>query len=247
MTLLSGHIKRKKIVAALDKLTDNVGEAYDGVMGRVFDQDEDRQTIAITALKWVAYANGRLTIDQLLHAIELGLDPDCKDIDNDDLVDLDQVLSCCMGLLAFNREDQTIRLVHYTTQDYIETQFSKLDAHTLLAKFCLTYLAFEAFSELPKYSILNSLMEQYPLSHYAARHWLYHARLGAETNLVEAILLTLSTQTKRHVIQILDDRWGKFKRNSLLHWTSQHGLSHTSSAILDHATYPNSSEGSLTD
>jgi hypothetical protein len=250
MTLLSGHMKRKKIVAALDKLTDNVGDAYDGVMGRIYDQDEDRRTIAITALKWITYANKRLTIDQLQHAIELGLDPDCNDIDNDDLVDPDQVLSCCAGLLILNQEDRTIRLVHYTTQDYIETQFLQLDAHTSLAKFCLTYLAFNEFVNPPKdYRELGEFIRPYPLCRYAATYWGYHAGLGAEKNLVQAILSTLATQTTRDMIETLNlNSWDyAVEGKTLLHLTSQHGLSQTSSAILnDHVRSPNSSETHLT-
>lgn len=249
MTVLSGHIKRKKILAALEKLTDNVVDAYDGVMGRISEQGEDRRTIAITALKWITYAEQRLTIDELLHAIELGLDPDCHDIDNYDLVDPDQVLSCCMGLLTLNREDRTIRLVHFTTQGYIETQIPNIDAHTSLAKSCLTYLAFDVFVFHPGLKTDQEflrLKKRYPLSGYAASCWGYHASLGAEKDLIQAILSTLSTQTIRDMIQTLVE--GEGEGPGLLHYTSQHGLSQTSAVILnEHNRSTDPSETRLTD
>jgi hypothetical protein len=120
MTLLSGQLKHTKIIAALDKLTDNVKNAYNGVMNRISAQDQERRTIAITALKWITYAKERLKVDELLHAIELGLNPECKDINNNDLVDLNQLLSCCAGLLILNIKGGTIQLVHHTTQDFLE-------------------------------------------------------------------------------------------------------------------------------
>jgi hypothetical protein len=253
MTLLSGHIKRKKILAALEKLTDNVVDAYDGVMGRISEQGEDRRTIASMALKWVTYAKERLTIDQLLHAIELGLDPDCNDIDNDDLVGPDEVLSCCMGLLTLNREDQTIRLVHFTTQGYIETQIPNIESHTSLAKSRLTYLAFDVFVFNPRLKERRELVllkKRYPLSGYAAGSWGYHARLGAEKDLIQAILSTLSTQAIRDMIETL--RWALDRSwqpgPTLLHCTSRDGLSQTSAVILnEYVRSTDPSETRLTD
>lgn len=239
MTLLSGHLKRKKIIAALDKLTDNVKDAYNGVMDRIYAQDEERRTIAIIALKWITYAKERLKVDELLHAIELGLDPECKDIANDDLVDLDQLLSCCAGLLILNIKDRTIQLFHYTTQDFLEKQFLKADANISLAKFCLTYLTFDAFSDPPEEERkLRSVMKTYPLCSYAARYWGYHSRLGLETNIVSAILSTLSNQKKRDMMATIEEfhllyGQSQARRMTVLHLTARYGLYEACCTILN--------------
>jgi hypothetical protein len=238
MTLLSGHIKRTKIIAVLDKLTDDVEDAYNGVMDRIYAQDEERRKIAITALKWITYSKERLNVDELLHAIELGLDPECKDIDNDDLVDLDQLLSCCAGLLILNIKDGTIQLFHYTTQDFLKTRFLKADAHTSLAKFCLTYLTLDAFSDPPEEERkLRSVMRTYPLCSYAARYWGYHSRLGLETNIVAAILSTLSNQKKRDMMANIEEfhlGYGQSRRRTVLHLTARYGLYEACCTILNH-------------
>lgn len=243
MKLLSGHVTAKKARGALEKLPEKLGDAYDDIMDRINRQDENQETIAITALTWITYAKERLTVHQLLHAIALGLEPDSTDIESDDLVDVELLLSSCAGLVILNHEDGIIRLVHYTTQDYLENRFSKADANTSLAKSSLTCLALDAFSDLPvNQKELMDLMKRYPLSGYAARYWGHHARQGKEADLEQAILSTLGTQQKRDLLDCFEGihfqipwSFSEVIRNySLLHLTSKHGLSQTCYTLLNH-------------
>jgi len=147
MRLLSRQVTQRRIKVALDKLPEKLGDAYNEIWDRIFgqdkdkdDQDEDIQTIARAALTWITYAKERLTVEMLLHAIASWLDPELKRIEAEDLIELELLLSSCVGLLILNQEDGVIRLVHYTTQDYLERQLPRIEANTSIARICLTQL-----------------------------------------------------------------------------------------------------------
>jgi hypothetical protein len=227
------------MLAALDKLPEKLANAYDDVMDRISHQDDARKTIADTALTWIVYAKERLQTNALLHAIEVGLDPQVTDIDNDDLIGLDLLLSSCAGLVIVNNEDGIIRLVHYTTQDYLETRFQRVDANTFIAKTCLTYFGLNVFSEPPETKdAVKSLMKKHTLSGYAAKYWGYHAHESREEDLEQAILSTLCTQRKRDMIDRFEQlhQYSEIyylSRFSLLHLISMYGLSRSCVTLLN--------------
>lgn len=150
MTLLSGHVNRCRVTAALNKLPEKLGDAYDEVWDRIFSQDEDRQTIARAALTWITYAKERLTADMLLRAIALSLEPDMERIEDEDLIDVELLLSSCVGLVILNQDDGIIRLVHFTTQDYLERRLARIDANTSIARVCLMCFGLEGLREIPE-------------------------------------------------------------------------------------------------
>lgn len=160
---MSGHVNRRRVQNALSKLPERIDDAYREVWDRIFgqhqaegrhasvreDQDKDRQIIARVALTWITHAKERLTVDMLLRAIAISLEPDLERIEEDDLIDVELLLSSCAGLVIVNQEDGFIRLVHYTTQDYLEKQLPRIEANTSIARVCLTYFGLEGCSTFP--------------------------------------------------------------------------------------------------
>ena len=212
MTLLSGQVSRNKIRQALEKLPDKLNDTYDTIMDRIGQQDEDRKMIATTAFTWITYARRRLTVEQLLHAIVVNLDPEIKSIETDDLIDVDVLLSSCLGLVVLNKEDGIVRLVHYTTQDYLEKKFRKLDAHTCIAKTSMKYLDYvidfsSRSKEKKKYNAsqhrkpiwmkMQCLDKRYKLTAYAANYLGGHVQEGNEKALIRDVLKFLSSHGKR--------------------------------------------------
>jgi hypothetical protein len=239
MELLTGLGTRNRIHAALDKLPEKLPDAYEEVMERIDRQAEDQRTMAVTALTWITHAKERLTVDVLLHAIAVCLEPKRTDVNEHDLVDVELLLSSCMGLVIVNKEDRVIRLVHFTTQDYLKTRFPSVDANTSIAGICLTYLGFDMFSDPPETKdALKDLMDKYALSGYAARCWGDHAREGREEEIEQLILSTLRTQEKRDMIARFDKfrpyyLLGEPARFSCLHLFSIYGLSRLCSTLLN--------------
>jgi hypothetical protein len=210
MQLLSGRVTRKRFLAALVKLPETRDDIYATVMERITSQDEERQKIANTALTWITYAKKRLNVDQLLHAIAVNLDPEIEDIETDDLIDVELLLSSCLGLVVLNKEDGIVRLVHYTTQDYLEKKFPKSDANASIAKTSMTYLDFvvdlsTTLKEMKKYpqiydqgimTNMGKLDEKYKLAAYAVNHLGPHVREGNEKAVTSDVLVFLSSQER---------------------------------------------------
>jgi len=228
--ILSRQKTPKKLRAALQKLPDNLGDIYDSLMDRILSA-EDEKDIAIYALKWVTYSRERLPINALLHAIavELGLEGD--DIEDDDLIDPKDLLSSCGGLLVFDEESDVVRLVHYTTQTYLEGAFAKREANTLIAKTCLTYLALDVFqNELSLDSLTSEFMRQYSLGGYASTHWGHHVGEGNEEEVEQQIIHVFRDQHVRDCVEGMKmvheyGRTYKCSKFSLLHLISIYGLS----------------------
>ena len=230
MQLLFGQVNVKKLKEALENLPKGLNDMYQAIWDRIFlKQDEQRQVIACTALTWITYAKELLEVDQLLHAVAVDLDPDISDIDSDDLIDVDTLLSSCLGLVVVNEKTGTIRLVHETTQTYLESRFNKLDANTSIAKTCLKYLGFPL--ELLE-ADLNACIEKYRMAPYAAIYWAEHIHLGngdGEESITQDVLDIISSQAKRDILgQLLELATPEglpFFKFTVLHVLSMYGLS----------------------
>lgn len=152
--------------------------AYDKAMQRIQDQITDRSRMAVEALAWITCAKRPLTTVELRNAlaVELG-EPQFYE---DNLPDLDDIISACAGLVTVGSSD-IIRLVHYTTKEYFERTWTRWfpDAHNSIASTCLTYLSFNVFQAgiCLTDTDFEARLDEYPLYSYAARNWGYHARM----------------------------------------------------------------------
>jgi ankyrin repeat protein len=87
-----------------------------------------------------------MTIEELRCA--LAVEPDDSFLDEEALPDRGYLLSVCCGLIITSGDNDVVRFVHYTTQEYFErASHSQLSAaQRYLAHVCITYLSFSAFS-----------------------------------------------------------------------------------------------------
>ncbi|KAJ4179714.1 hypothetical protein NW767_005343 [Fusarium falciforme] len=100
--------------------------------------------------------------------------------DEDNLPDIQEMVSACCGLVTIENEISIIRLVHYTTQEYFERTPGKWfpDADAKITTTCLTYLSFDIFEAGVLYGDkeLIECLRSNPLYDYATQHWGHHAR-----------------------------------------------------------------------
>lgn len=155
-------------------------------------------------LKWVTYAKRPLRAAELQHGISVN--PESKDIDENDLIEVPRLISFCGGILAFEEESGLVRLVHYTTQKYLETYFRSMDANAEIGITCLRYLSFSIFSRPWEHSVDGQdhvyfqrveQFEKYALSDYAALFWGAHLRCDSEEQFHPLIFDTFQLQTTR--------------------------------------------------
>jgi hypothetical protein len=70
-----------------------------------------------------------------------------SELDEDNLLEIKDMVSVCVGLVTINGESNTICLVHYTTQEYFEQTQSHwfLNAKTNITTICISYLLYDVF------------------------------------------------------------------------------------------------------
>ena len=197
-TLLDKRTKAK-VHATLEKLTGGshaLDEAYRDAMRRIEAQMPDDSALAKRALSWITYAERQLTIKEICHA--LAVEEGDEELQFDNVLDVDEIVSLCAGLVIVDSESEIIRLVHYTTQEYFERARENWNpsAQQEIASTCLTYLAFQNFSSrmCSSHSDLYDRLKQYPLYYYAARYWGNHAR-GVQEQVAEVAYRFLRSHT----------------------------------------------------
>ncbi|KAJ7291345.1 ankyrin repeat-containing domain protein [Mycena rebaudengoi] len=173
---------------ALKNLPENLEHTYNEAMDRIEVQNKDDREIARQALIWVANAKRPLSVHELCEALAIKLG--ATTLDADDMLDIEFIVSVCAGLLIV---DQVVRLVHHTTQDYIErVQPSRFPrAQTEITSQCLTYISFQDFRG-HKSRDQPSLYRKYKLLSYTSHYCLLHAAGEPEVHLQERIIDFLS-------------------------------------------------------
>lgn len=150
----------------------------------------------------ILHAKRPLTVLELRHA--LATEPEAAAIDDEALPDEQLLTSLCAGLVVIESKSEIIRLVHYTTQEYLErVQMDHFpEARIEAALSCLTYLMFDhyatvSFSNATEWTnVKQGLWRSYPLLRYAAPHWASHARGEPER----------SPKVQRMVSQLLEHK-----------------------------------------
>jgi hypothetical protein len=158
-------------------------------MERIESQKTGFQALAKQVLSWIIYAKRPLTTLELRHALAVEVGE--SQLDEENLPDIEDMVSVCAGLVTVDEQSDIIRLVHYTTQEYFERTRKNwfANAETDIAMICVTYLSFNAFE--PGFCLTDERFEAQlqlnPLYDYAARNWGYHVR-GASMEVEHLIL-----------------------------------------------------------
>jgi len=147
------RLKVKTIKAdllALPTGLDAYDTAYGDAMDRIFGQERDYQESAEKVLSLVLCARRPLTSSELQHA--LMIETGDTELEEDNGLDCETILSVCAGLITIDESSDTIRFVHYTTQEYLQrTQKRWLPkAELKIARACLDYLLLHEFSLVPE-------------------------------------------------------------------------------------------------
>ena len=77
------------------------------------------------------------------------LEKEATDLDLENVRPLDTVLGSCFGLAVVDKETSTVRLIHYTPQEYLSRPDVSPDAHRTLGETCLTFLNYYQVKRLP--------------------------------------------------------------------------------------------------
>ncbi|KAJ7477011.1 ankyrin repeat-containing domain protein [Mycena galericulata] len=195
----------KAVRDALRQLPKDLTLTYEEAMARIDRQSEEDSQIAQLTLTWVANAKRPLLVAELQEA--LAIETGTKALDEDNILDIDIILSVCAGLVIVDEIVPVVRLIHYTMQHYMdsvrESRFP--NASTDITSRLLTYLSFKQFDELQSKDAENLLLEN-PLLAYS-QYLLLHAAGEPEQRLREKVVKFLDEVPKwRHLWDYMHHR-----------------------------------------
>ena len=186
--------RRKKTLESI-KSGAGLGDAYGATLERIKAQDEEKAKLAMATLTWVCHSERPLRVDELCHA--LAVDIGATDFDPENIPSIGTLLHCCQGLITVDKEASTVRLIHYTVQEYLCNRpdlFS--EPHAILAETCLTYLNSKQIKNLTPYSLPDHQSTLF--LKYCSRYWGTHARNKLSDH-ARTLALELLGQYEDHV------------------------------------------------
>lgn len=165
-------------------------------MENIQRQAKPAAVLAKKIFSWLVKAMRTLTVDelQMAVAVELGR----YELSNIDLPDRTTLLDVCAGLVTIDEKSNTIRLTHYTIQQYFMKRSIIPDDSLVdfnLAIVCTTFLSLDVFTQgaCTSYISLNARYATYPLLRYAAYFLMAHLRSCDEVLSTNPLLKFLSS------------------------------------------------------
>jgi len=127
----------------------------------------------MAALMWISHAERPLNPDELLYAlaIEIG----SPDLNSDNILSTGTLLACCQGLIVIDKEASTVRLIHFTLQEYLRAHPQLFGtAHSTIAETCLSYLNSRQIMALSAGPFPD--LQDTPFLEYSSLYWGIHAK-----------------------------------------------------------------------
>ena len=194
--------------------------------------------LAKSVLSWITYAERPLTTGELCHALAVELGED--ELDPDNIPDVEDLVSVCAGLVTVDQGSNIIRLVHYTTQEYLKRIRENWNPTALqdIASTCLTYLTFNTFKSgsCASDKDFNDRVGQNAFIDYAARYWGQHAFTVQQEVFELALSLLQDSNLVSSVVQVMSVSKQSYRYSGYsqsyptesvgLHLTARFGLLH---------------------
>ncbi|KAI9857597.1 MAG: hypothetical protein M1813_008189 [Trichoglossum hirsutum] len=149
-------LSEREIREALQNLPKDLAETYSRIMAKIkYSKNGSRRMfLAQKVFKWISCARRPLLIGELKEAA--AFEPtdtvwDAEKIPSDGLA----LIQACGNLVVYDRNDDTVRLAHYTVQQFLtsdaidglvsELQFQLTEAEKYVGEMCVAYLSFGDF------------------------------------------------------------------------------------------------------
>ena len=215
------------------------GEAYGAMLERIKVQDGMRASVRMAVLMWITHSRRPLKVDDICYAIAIQIGS--NDLDNDDIPPISTLLDYCQGLVTIDKGTSTIRLIHFTLQEYLSTRSDLFDgAHSTMAEVCLTYLNFQHIKNLSASPSRD--LQSTPFLEYSSLYWGTHMQMKP-TDLAKKFALQLLDQFDSHIAAkvLWNSISGEFttgptpdsKPFSALHCISYFGIAEVANTLIE--------------
>ena len=205
--------RRKEMLQRVATTGVDLDNVYDQTLRRIKEQKGDRSRLGMEVLMWVSHAERPLRIDELCHALatEMG----ATDHNPENIRSQDTVLRSCFGLAVVDKETSTVRLIHYTLQEYLSRPSTLPDAHRTLGQTCLTFLNYHQVKRLPTDNV--STLGYMPFLEYSSLHWGRHAKIELSDH-AKLLALDLLSRYDSHIAStLLFDKIRGYRSSELTH------------------------------
>ena len=185
-----------------------LGDAYGATLNRIRGQGGEKSRLGMATLMWISHSERPLKANELCHAlaVEIG----SPNLNTDNVPSIGTLLACCQGLVAVDKETSTVRLIHFTLQEYLRAHphlFST--AHSTMAETCLSYLNSRQVKALP----INPFpdLQDTPFLEYSSLYWGIHAKRGL-SDCAKLLALQLFNSHNPHIsMRILLEEQGWYR------------------------------------
>lgn len=234
----------------------SLNQAYDDAIKRIDQQEPEDKELAWRAFAWIAHAIRTLSPGELCHI--LSLESESNHIRNEDIYDIEDIVSVCAGLVTIDQGMETVRFIHYTTHQYFDGLQWKNDTKVDVALDCVTYLSLEPFRSGGPVSarVLRQRLEENAFLVYAACYWSDHVR-PVQTEILNSTITFLCNNdlmefTCQAALTPVDAGRAMIRYSSSpqvahyvqnrhgLHLTARHGLEDLAKVLID--KYSNSKD-----
>ena len=207
-----------------------LGGVYGETLSRIKGQGGEKSRLGMAALMWISHSERPLKVDELCHA--LGVEVGSLDLDGDNIPSIGTLLACCQGLVSVDKEASTVRLIHFTLQEYLRAHPELFGtSHATMAETCLAYLSssqVKALSTSPSPNVRGT-----PFLEYSSLYWGLHAKRDL-SDYAKQLALKLLKDCSNHIsTKLLLDakqprlcfpRFDKYSGFSSLHCASFFGI-----------------------
>ena len=211
-----------------------LGDAYGATIERIKVQGGDKSRLGMEALMWISHAERPLKANELSHALAVELGSTA--FNNSNVPSISTLVSCCQGLITVDREASTVRLVHYTLQEYLSAHPDIFSTpHSSMAEVCLTYLNSQHVKAIPAHSFPG--IHNIPFLEYCSLNWGVYAKRQLSDR-AKSLALELLQGDDGHICIQLPPRqvkwhYGTNFKFSGLHCASFFGIAEVVAALIE--------------
>lgn len=146
MVLEQKSISRRP--AALERMPKKLDDAFQATIDRICRQSQslgEPYQLGMEILTWTYLTERKLEIDKLRHALAV-MDSAGDSLNPSDLPFETGLTDCCYGLVVFDKETSSVRLVHKSLPDFLKKKYESQElfqsGHRDIARTCLKYMRF---------------------------------------------------------------------------------------------------------
>ena len=150
-----------------------LGDAYGATLSWIKGQGGRKAKLGMAASMWISHAERPLNSDELCHA--LGVEIGSPNLNSDNVPSIGTLLVCCQGLVVEDKEASTIRLIHFTLQEYLRAHPRLFGTtESTIVETCLIYLNSRQVKALSTNLIPD--LQSTPFLEYSSLYWGVHAQ-----------------------------------------------------------------------